>query len=329
MTESEIVSTAIDNLWEITRIKADWKSTSRKRSDGVLRLWIGTPYLDVTAEVKVELRSHQIARIVEQAKSTEHYILIAHRLSPAIKMELREKEISYLESNGNIYFKQGGFLIHENTAKPVASVREKQNRAFSKTGLKVIFLFLLDENLINRPYRDIAANADVGLGNINYVITGLREGGYLLKIDQGKYQINNKNELLQKWVSAYGERLKPKLQMGSFRFLNEEDFSNWQKLKLDSPETVWGGEPAGALLTKYLRPQQLTIYTSGTKTELMRKYRLIPDENGNVKVFRKFWRYDETNYSIAPPVLVYADLLNTNDSRCREAGEIIYNEIIR
>ena len=38
--------------------------------------------------------------------------------------------------------------------------KEKINRAFTKTGLKVLFDFLRDETLINVPYREIATRAD-------------------------------------------------------------------------------------------------------------------------------------------------------------------------
>ena len=94
-------------------------------------------------------------------------------------------------------------------------------------------------------------------------------------------------------------------------------------------KTLWGAEPAGDLLTDYLRPGELTMYTLEDKRELIKNYRLIPDEKGNVKVYQKFWNYDEVNDNIVPPLLVYIDLMNTNDRRCKETAQKIYEQLLQ
>ena len=71
---------------------------------------------------------------------------------------------------------------------------------------------------MNFPYRDIAKLTAVALGNINYVMTGLKEQGFLLKLDKNKYKFQNKKELLEKWNTAYKKKLKPALHTGRFHF---------------------------------------------------------------------------------------------------------------
>ena len=115
----------------------------------------------------------------------------------------------------------------------------------------------------------------------------------------------------------------------SFRFLKEADFTNWKTLTLNNEKTCWGGEPAGDILTNYLRPAELIIYTTETRNELIKNYRLIPDEKGTVKAFKKFWKKEEENKSIAPPLIVFADLMNTGDRRCMETAQKIYNEYLQ
>lgn len=140
--------------------------------------------------------------------------------------------------------------------------------------------------------------------------------------------MQNKKELLNKWIAAYEEKLKPSLEVGTFRFLNEEDFRNWKNLSLNPNKSWWGGEPAGDLLTNYLRPETLTIYTEETRNELIKNYRLIPDPKGNIRAYKKFWQID-LDEKTAPPLLVYADLLSTNDSRCIETAQKIYDEYLQ
>lgn len=158
-------------------------------------------------------------------------MVVANRIFPKIKEELRKNKIAYLETNGNIWLKQTGLLIWMDTQKPLPNIKNKATRAFTKTGRKVLFHFMLQENDVNRPYRDIANITEVGLGNINYVINGLKEMNFLIKLNKDEYKLINKKELLDKWITAYAERLKPILQIGTFRFVKQDDFNNWKNLQ--------------------------------------------------------------------------------------------------
>ena len=42
--------------------------------------------------------------------------------------------------------------------------------------------------------------------------------------------------------------------------------------------------------------------------EVIKNYRLIPDTNGKVEVYKKFWNKDEANIDMVPPLLIYTDL---------------------
>ncbi|MBS1908251.1 MAG: hypothetical protein JST03_00090, partial [Bacteroidetes bacterium] len=90
------------------------------------------------------------------------------------------------------------------------------------------------------------------------------------------------------------------------------------------------------LLTNYLRPAELTLYSTETRNDLIKNYRLIPDEKGNVKAYEKFWNNGDVNTNantvedvVVPPLLVYADLMNTNDRRCIETAQKIYDGFIQ
>jgi hypothetical protein len=105
-------------------------------------------------------------------------------------------------------------LIWLETQKPLPTKKEKGNRAFTKTGLKVLFHFLIDDNIVGLPYRQIANITNVGLGNANNIFTGLKETGFLLKLKKNEFILNNKKELFEKWTTDYKETLKPNLEIG-------------------------------------------------------------------------------------------------------------------
>jgi hypothetical protein len=286
-------------------------------------------------ECKKDLRNHQLQQLVNLNNEFNPIMVVANHIFPKIKEEFRKNRIAYLEANGNVFLKNKNAFIWVDANLPLQNVTQLGNRAFTKTGLKILFQFIIDETWINKPYREIAAQMQTGIGNLTNIIKGLKQEGFLLPITKNEYKLNNKRELIDKWTLAYGSNLKPTLKIGTFRFLKAEEFANWKKLPLKKEKTWWGGEPAGDLLTNYLRPAELTLYTTETRNELIKNYRLIPDEKGIVKVYQKFWNdeNDKTNQqnndSIAPPLLVYADLINTNDARCAETAKKIYEQYLQ
>lgn len=205
-------------------------------------------------------------------------------------------------------------------------LRTTGNRAFTKTGLKVLFQLLLDSTLINQTQREIAKRADVGLGNIPGMIQGLKEAGYLLKQKKNTYQLTEKEELVEKWANDYTLTLKPTLMMGSYTIAGDR---NWQELELKEDLTLWGGEAAGNLLTGHLRPGFLTLYTRQNRNDLIKDYKLVPDQDGEIEVVKMFWKPLGIFKSTVPPLLAYADLINAKDERCVETAKMIFDEYIQ
>lgn len=330
MNEQYIIQNAIHNLHK-DDIRAEWREAAIDNFiDGKLKLYMKHhPAVVLNVEVKKELRAMHLNNIENNARDQAPYMIVADRIFPKIKQELKERKINYLEASGNMFLLMDGLYINIEGRKNEVTIPKNSNRAFTKTGLQVIYLFLIDEEWINRPYREIAELTGTGLGNIKNIFNGLEQEGYLLHLTKNEQKLENKKQLLEKWILEYEKRLKPTLNIGTFRFLKEEDFYNWRGVPLENQKTYWGGEPAGALYTDYLRPEELTIYTAEEWTDLIRHYRLVPDKNGNVKVFKKFWKHDLVNKNTVHPLLAYADLINKGDRRCTETAQRIYNEYLQ
>lgn len=324
MYEEKIIHTALENL-----AKNGIQGTLVSGVKNELDLLIGHQHYRQFIEVKKEIRNHQIPQIQQMAgKHKNKFLLIAEKIYPKVREELRNNQISYLEANGNLWMKKGHLFVWIDTNKPLEVEKEKTNRAFTRTGLKVIFHLLLDDENVNQTYRDLANRTHVGLGNINYVMNGLKEEGYLIKLSKTKYKLVKKKELLEKWMIAYQERLKPALFIGRFKFLNEKASVEWKQLQFKTENTIWGGEPAGDILTNYLKPGEFTVYTEETRAELMKNYHLVPDTNGNIQVYKKFWEANDGT-TTAPPILAYADLMNTGVQRNMETAQKIYDNALQ
>lgn len=280
-------------------------------------------------ECKRELRNHQLPFIESLAQKHHPLMVIADKIFPSIKDALREIGVSYLESNGNMYYRDKNLLILVEGQKPVKIEQEKNGRAFTRTGLKVVFHFLIEQELVNAPYRLIAERTGVSFGNINFVMSDLKQKGYLIKVNNDQLKLTKKSDLLDKWMDAYENKLKPSLLIGKFKFMNEAAALKWREMQLNQYKSWWGGEPAGAILTNFLQPEIFTIYTVESKGELMKTYRLLPDVNGNINIYKKFWQDVATHNNAVPPLLAYVDLMITGNRRCMETAKKIYDEFLQ
>lgn len=328
MNEIDILNKAIHNLEKDIPITWNWKNMDYNNDigiDGELDLIINNQNFLMVVEVKKDVKNHQLFNIIEYNNRFENFLLVAERLYPKVKKELRENQVNYLEGNGNVYINKADIFLYVDTNKTVKNQKEKGNRAFTKTGLKVVFHFLLNPLLINQTQREIADITNVALGNIPLIINGLLENNFILKLNKNEYVINNYQELLNKWITEFEQTLKPTIFKQRFRFQNENQ--NWRALQLNTEKTVWGGEPAGDIMTNHLRPENFTLYTNETTRDLMINYRLLPDDEGNIWVYDKFWTVEFNN--IAPAELVYTDLMINDDKRSKETAKLIFDEYIQ
>ena len=101
-------------------------------------------------------------------------------------------------------------------------------------------------------------------------------------------------------------------------------------VKIGEYEGCWGGEVAAAKLTRRLKPQMVTIYADQLPGRLIIENKLRKAADGEIEILKPFWNFehDLTNRDIAPPLLVYADLMATGDQRNVETAGIIYDKYL-
>jgi len=333
MFEKDIVDIVLENLEKNTGIKGTWKELGAETEhkglvvDGKLELILNGHPTEFYVEVKREIRRHHIQQLIRLNQGRHPFLLVAERIYPKLKEDLRREKIPWLDGAGNIYIETADHFIwiDRNEALPE---KRNTNRAFTKTGLKVVFLFLHDEDWLNRTHREIADAAGVALGNIPKVFDGLRDQRFIIPVDKKKIKLIRKRELLDQWITAYGKELKPNTHAGNFVFFNRDDERTWRKMKFQEND-FWGGEPAADLLTDMLKPQVYTIYTDKTRAELMNQFRLKPDPDGNVEVYKPFWDFKENGNHLAPALVVYADLIITQDERNTNIAQNIYEKFLQ
>ncbi len=330
--ERQIVTEALRHLATLIPIEGVWKACVKDDGvDGKLQLKYKGQTYNYTVEVKQDLRHYHLAKILQQAKQHTPLMVIAGNILPGVKKLLRENRIDYLQMNGNANIENDQLFIHIDTNEKIAT-EKPANRAFMKTGLKAIFHLLNFPAAINDNYRKLAADTHIALGNIKYIMDGLREANFILDITKNKMRFKNMPALLERWVTGYREILRPGLLLGTYRFDKVADTQNtWKAIDIGKANCLWGGEPAADVLTNYLRPNHFDLYTNQHKIPVMLTLNIKPDINGDVTLYQQFWdakHYDHTNNCV-PPLLVYTDLLLTDDPRCIETAQLIYEQYLK
>lgn len=276
---------------------------------------------------------HQLEGIVERP------LLIAPRLTDAAADNCKELGLNYIDLAGNAYINEADLLIlikgqkqliHPDNQTNINTVR----KAGTATNLRMVFALLCNPEMINAPYREIEKVAGIALGAVGWVFIDLEARGLTLG---GKHKGNRvliqPEKLTQEWVTNYPIKLRPKLNPQRFR-TNNPDW--WKNLDVKKYNAQWGGEVAADKLTNYLKPNFYTLYMHGKElkknmNKLIIENRLVPDLNGDIEILEAFWDFDDADFlpEVVPTLLVYADLIASNDPRNLETAKMIYDGLIQ
>jgi len=256
------------------------------------------------------------------------WLLAAPYITAEIAEHCRALGIQFIDTAGNTYLKAEGLYVFVTGQKrKLTDMPAAKNRATTATGMRVVFALLCKPELMNAPYRDIAVAAGVALGTVGWVLFALQDRGHLL-IDKNKgRQFVDVRRVIEEWVINYPVKLKPRLGVRRFHAPTADW---WKHVRLEKYAAWFGGEVAGDILTKYRNPGEALIYLPGDPDRLIIDNHLTADPKGEVEILEQFWHFDlKTNGNrTVPPLLVYADLMATQDTRNHEVAKLVYERYI-
>lgn len=302
------------------------------RTDIELGVEINGKEIRYRAEIKnyLAMANIMLLQIRKNENLLKPFQFVTKYVNPFMADKLAMKGIEFIDTAGNAFINQPPVYIFVKGNKLPLEIAENYptGKIFTPTGLKIIYALLCNPGLKDKPFRKIADEADVALGTVGWFMRALRGLGFLMDAGGKEYKLLDKDKLLQRWVTEYPERLRPKHMLG--RYKGEYD-GWWNKKELHNLNAKWGGEVAAAKLTKYLQPEIITIYTKKEYLNgLLIECRLKKDPNGEIEIMEQFWNFDEnTEYrDLVHPILIYADLIATGNQRNIETAKMIYDEHI-
>ncbi len=329
MRTNNDIDLALQALKDHLKLKMSWTIAKEAKGDwdSSIHLKIGNNQIKVPVKKKTDIRNIHLAQLQNLKEKNPDFILFAANIAKPLRQKLREQEINFVDGSGNSSINIDNILI--STDGLTTPKRAPDVKTFRASHLKLIWFLLQKTEYLNKPYRDIAKISELSLDTISKTLKALEKQKYSIKLNANDLKLVKRPELLEKWLIGFEDTLKPKLKINTYRFADKKIRNDWQNIKLDSENIIWGGEPAAAKLTKHLLPEIFTIYTRLSDNELLKKYRMVPDREGNIETYHLFFKPEEFEFGdIAPPLLIYADLQVSGDERNIETAKIIFEEYL-
>lgn len=259
-------------------------------------------------------------------------LLVAPYLTRELAEHCRSTGLQFIDSCGNAYLHAPGLFVlitGERSGHPRQSFRGPKGLT-NAAGLRVVLALLSTPGLIDAPFKDIARHAGVSLGAAYNALNDLEQRRYAINGGGARQRsLLEPGRLIDEWTINYPNALRPKLHGRRFRAPSPDW---WQSLDVGGLGAAWGSEVAASKMTGYLKPVTQTLYAPAAAMDdvigtLVKQHRLRPDPQGEVEILEKFWHWPADG-GIAPPLLVYADLLAILDPRAQETARMIKERFI-
>jgi hypothetical protein len=249
-------------------------------------------------------------------------LIVGPRVTERSAERFRAAGVNYLDQAGNAFIAFDGVRIDVRgrrpdpklAAEPGVGTSARGAGLFSTKRSQVVFSILSWEELLWGTVREIARTAGVSIGQAQATLDLLRQGGFLDR--RGWASPRERDRLIDQWTAAYPLGLGAAAAAQPF----SGDFTDLHATRI--PVYVSGGAAVPEVLR---RPESVVLYSAEVPVELIRKGRWRRDEESpNIFLRQQFWSPPEPEVPgshRAPWLLVYGDLMASNDSRLREAAQ--------
>src|SRR4026207_762359 len=226
--DTEVLKRALAGLRRTTGLTAEFEARRPGNRKGpgaasVIEPGVGGKRHQLYAEVKAVDRPVALAAAKHRLEAYGRKgVLVTPYLPTALARHCRESlDLQFIDTAGNAYLRAPGLYIFvqgERPPEPLTGGAGRPARGGTATALRAAFVLLCRPELLNAPYREIAAAAGIGLGTVGWALFDLERRGYLTAAGQRRNRrLLEPTRLLDEWATNFPIRLRPKLNPRRFR----------------------------------------------------------------------------------------------------------------
>ena len=300
--------------------------------DALVEFDLDAPAVRPTIVVPSIDRLERLAAVSATAKrkTPSRVLLVTSYLTPSLVEACRTLELDAIDLSGNAFLRERKTLVFVAGRPRAVEVSQNRLSVWTRRSMQVILALLVRPQILDARRRDLAVIANVSTGTAQTTIQTLLQRRDLLERSDGKLAFANYDRLIDEWVTLYPSILRPSLTLERYRATEPDWWADLTPPKTN--EWLFGGEAAAALLTHYLNPAIITVYCeNGIPKDLVRHGRLRPDPTGNVEFLTAPVELQPTQNlpgNVVSPVLVYADLIASGDSRNVETARMVRDQFV-
>jgi len=300
------------------------------------------------AEEKGHLQNQDVRVVIDQLQRWRDQLPAAERgirlllLAPTVRphqaVVLERAGIDYLDLTGNAHLTGPGLLVHVEGRRPAERLARPGRP--NKGWVRAVLTLLVRPELVDRPYRDAAEQADVALGTVAACIQDLIARRLLVEAKRRR-EVVDRQQLVALWVQAYVDVLRPKLTERRFQVRAETKPEIWERLGnvLAKRHVQWAltGADAAERRTNYFHAEDTEIYAplaAFDDRDVLKKLVAQPAERGgNLLVIEPPAPAATPDRAgkqppAAPALLAYAELRYRGTEQALEAAELLLPQVM-
>jgi hypothetical protein len=233
--------------------------------------------------------------------------------------QYRSQGVNYIDSGGNAFLRFPGFTVHVEGRRPRVGAAGPSTASASATptGLRVTFALLIQPDAADVSYHKLADLTGASTGSVANTISDLRQRGHIVELGRTRRLVDT-DRLARNWVTGYTRDLAPRLkqlQLGG-------PGPGWWIREWRNPDGILAGGVALAKMGGNLRPDHTVVYGQPPWRSIRRDARLTRDGGDPVTLREQFWSTELLGEQrLVPPLLAYADALNSGDPRETEVAQ--------
>jgi hypothetical protein len=256
-------------------------------------------------------------------------VLFAPYVPGPIGSHLAAHEVSYVDAVGNCHLEtEGRGLLAHVEGKRIAR-GGSASTGVRLQGYELTFAILAQPDLLREPVRRIAVAAGIGKTAVGNQLQRLAHQGLIARTAK-RSAILRRRELLDRWLTAYSDVVRPAWYLGRYR-TRASDPEDVERLIA----SVWGkrcwalgGGAAAWRMNRFYRGSATVLHVDASPSDELRRLRALPDEQGDLTLLRTpgTAAYAGVEPNLVHPLLVYTELMTSEDPRLRETAEKVRRE---
>jgi hypothetical protein len=259
-------------------------------------------------------------------------LILARYVPAALGEQLAEAGICFADDPGNVHLQLGSEFNWTVLGKREPAALPEADRTTPAT-IQLLFQFATEPESARWTVRDLADSTGISKTRVAQIRRQfVREQVLTMRANEPEFGMTP--EIADRLVAGYNQILRPKLVLGRYRYQESSvdqfvERVGHQRAAQKIRYALTGG-PAADAMQHFYRSAELPVFLD---VEHHRSLRLLPDRTGPVVLLKPFgklvyWR-EFDGKMVAPPWLVYAELLTGSDPRARAAAEELRREFLQ